>query len=67
MRKGGVMEYKDLAYENAMIIKMRKMGLEKLSSDNEKLKDMLINDHGECPECVDAKLQGYTICGDCSC
>ena len=27
--------------------------------------DMLVNDNGECLDCVLAKLEGYTICGDC--
>lgn len=39
-------------------------------SDKDKiriLKEILEEEHGECPECIDARLDGYTICGDCSC
>jgi hypothetical protein len=40
---------------------------EKLQSENEKLKEILTEEHGACLECVEAKLKGFTICGDCSC
>ena len=39
--------------------------IEKLQAENEKLKDMLINEQGVCADCVYAKLNGATICGDC--
>jgi hypothetical protein len=36
-----------------------------LKTDRDKLKDILINEYGACPECIEAKLAGFTICGDC--
>ncbi len=41
--------------------------LESLLKENLKLKQMLVNEHGVCAECVEAQLLGFTICGDCSC
>jgi hypothetical protein len=41
--------------------------IKKLQSENEKLKEILTEEHGACLECVEAKLKGFTICGDCSC
>ena len=50
----------------------RKIGgaanLKELVNKAEKLNkaiEMLVNEHGDCKECVLAKLEGYTICGDC--
>jgi RNA polymerase-binding transcription factor DksA len=55
-----------LLYEDS-IIKNRSLAKERdsLKLENQTLKSILINDYGACPECVDAVLAGYTICGDC--
>ena len=57
-------------WETSILVKKNRLledEIEKLKKENGSLKDMLINDHGACPDCIKAKLEGFTICGDCSC
>ena len=40
---------------------------ERLKKKVEKMKQIIHDEQPVCGDCVEAKADGYTICGDCSC
>lgn len=40
---------------------------EKLEAKIQRMKEIITEEDLACADCVEAKADGYTICGDCSC
>lgn len=49
------------------LCKLWEAKLSKLEKQNGILREMLVQEYGHCKECIDARLSGATICGDCYC
>jgi hypothetical protein len=41
--------------------------VKRLEEKIEKMKEIITDEDLACADCVEAKAEGYTLCGDCSC